>query len=40
MNLDPEDVVARITPGREAIMPVHLFGRPAPLDELPRSACR
>ena len=34
LNLDPEDVAARITPDTRAIMPVHLFGRPAPLDEL------
>jgi len=33
-NLDPEDVAARITPRTKAIMPVHLFGRPAPLAEL------
>ena len=33
-NLDPEDVAARITPRTRAIMPVHLFGRPAPLAEL------
>jgi len=33
-NLDVEDVAARITPQTRAIMPVHLFGRPAPLDEL------
>jgi dTDP-4-amino-4,6-dideoxygalactose transaminase len=33
-NLDPEDVGARITPRTRAIMPVHLFGRPAPLEEL------
>ena len=33
-NLDPEDVAARITPRTRAIMPVHLFGRPAPLDDL------
>jgi dTDP-4-amino-4,6-dideoxygalactose transaminase len=33
-NLDPEDVAARITNRTRAIMPVHLFGRPAPLDEL------
>jgi dTDP-4-amino-4,6-dideoxygalactose transaminase len=31
LNLDPEDVAARITPRTKAIMPVHLFGRPAPL---------
>jgi dTDP-4-amino-4,6-dideoxygalactose transaminase len=34
LNLDPEDVAARITPRTKAIMPVHLFGRPAPLPEL------
>jgi dTDP-4-amino-4,6-dideoxygalactose transaminase len=34
MNLDPEDVGARITPRTKAIMPVHLFGRPAQLAEL------
>ncbi len=34
MNLDPEDVAGRITPRTKAIMPVHLFGRPAPLAEL------
>ena len=34
MNLDPADVAARITPRTKAIMPVHLFGRPAPLAEL------
>jgi dTDP-4-amino-4,6-dideoxygalactose transaminase len=33
-NLDAEDVSARVTPRTRAIMPVHLFGRPAPLDEL------
>jgi dTDP-4-amino-4,6-dideoxygalactose transaminase len=36
MNLDPEDVAARVTPRTKAIMPVHLFGRPAPLAELAR----
>jgi dTDP-4-amino-4,6-dideoxygalactose transaminase len=34
LNLDPEDVAARITRKSKAIMPVHLFGRPAPLAEL------
>ena len=34
MNLDPEDVRARLTERAKAIMPVHLFGRPAPLGEL------
>ena len=34
LNLDPEDVSDRITERTKAIMPVHLFGRPAPLAEL------
>jgi dTDP-4-amino-4,6-dideoxygalactose transaminase len=34
LNLDPEDVAGRITERTRAIMPVHLFGRPAPVDEL------
>src|SRR3954447_11228266 len=34
LNLDPADVADRITPRTKALMPVHLFGRPAPLDEL------
>ena len=34
LNLDPEDVAAKITDRTRAIMPVHLFGRPAALDEL------
>jgi dTDP-4-amino-4,6-dideoxygalactose transaminase len=34
LNLDPDDVAARITPRTKAIMPVHLFGRPAALDRL------
>jgi dTDP-4-amino-4,6-dideoxygalactose transaminase len=34
LNLDPEDVSGRITDQTRAIMPVHLFGRPAPLAEL------
>jgi dTDP-4-amino-4,6-dideoxygalactose transaminase len=34
MNLDPEDVAAKITQKTKAIMPVHLFGRPAPLQQL------
>jgi dTDP-4-amino-4,6-dideoxygalactose transaminase len=33
-NLDPERVAERITPRTKAIIPVHLFGRPAPLEEL------
>ena len=34
LNLDPEDVAAKVTGRTRAIMPVHLFGRPAPMDEL------
>jgi dTDP-4-amino-4,6-dideoxygalactose transaminase len=34
LNLDPSDVADRITPKTKAIMPVHLFGRPAPVAEL------
>jgi dTDP-4-amino-4,6-dideoxygalactose transaminase len=34
MNLDPSDVGRRVTPKTKAIMPVHLFGRPAPLEAL------
>ena len=34
MNLDPEDVAARITQRTKAIIAVHLFGRPAPMAEL------
>jgi dTDP-4-amino-4,6-dideoxygalactose transaminase len=34
LNLDAEDVAARITGRTRAIMPVHLFGRPAPLADL------
>jgi dTDP-4-amino-4,6-dideoxygalactose transaminase len=36
LNLDPGDVERRLTPRTKAIMPVHLFGRPAPLDDLRR----
>src|SRR3954452_1833218 len=34
LNLDPEDVAAKITDRTRAIMPVHLFGRPAPMTEI------
>src|SRR6478609_11990959 len=34
LNLDPEDVATKITDRTRAIMPVHLFGRPAQMDEL------
>jgi dTDP-4-amino-4,6-dideoxygalactose transaminase len=35
LNLDPADVARRVTPRTKAILAVHLFGRPAPLDDLP-----
>lgn len=35
LNLDPGDVAARVTPRTKAIVAVHLFGRPAPIDCLP-----
>jgi dTDP-3-amino-3,4,6-trideoxy-alpha-D-glucose transaminase len=34
MNLDADDVAARITARTKAILAVHLFGRPAPMSEL------
>jgi dTDP-4-amino-4,6-dideoxygalactose transaminase len=34
LNLDPADVERRLTAKTRAIVPVHLFGRPAPLAEL------
>jgi dTDP-4-amino-4,6-dideoxygalactose transaminase len=34
LNLDPAAVAAAVTERTRAIMPVHLFGRPAPLAEL------
>lgn len=33
-NLDPNDVARKITPRTKAIIPVHLFGQAAPLDEI------
>jgi dTDP-4-amino-4,6-dideoxygalactose transaminase len=35
LNLDPADVSDRVTARTKAILAVHLFGRPAPLAELP-----
>jgi perosamine synthetase len=35
MNMDPEDAARRVTPRTKAILAVHLFGRPARLEELP-----
>ena len=34
LNLDPEDVATKITDRTRAVMPVHLFGRPAAMEEL------
>jgi dTDP-4-amino-4,6-dideoxygalactose transaminase len=34
LNIDPVDVAGRITESTRAIMPVHLFGRPAPVEDL------
>lgn len=33
-NIDPEDVKRKITPETSAILAVHIFGNPAPIDEL------
>lgn len=33
-NIDPEQVAKKITPKTKAIIPVHLFGQAAPMDEL------
>jgi dTDP-4-amino-4,6-dideoxygalactose transaminase len=35
LNVDPDDAGARVTERTKAIVPVHLFGRPAPLAALP-----
>ena len=34
LNLDPEDVAAKVTARTKALMPVHLFGRVMPLEPL------
>src|SRR3954469_1910618 len=34
LNIDVEDAAAKITSRTKAIMPVHLFGRPAAMDEM------
>jgi dTDP-4-amino-4,6-dideoxygalactose transaminase len=36
LNLDPADAAERVTPRTKAIVAVHLFGRRAPVDELPK----
>jgi perosamine synthetase len=40
LNLDPAAVEAAITPRTKAILPVHIFGYPAELDELEAIAAR
>ncbi len=35
MNIDPEGAARRVTPRTKAVLAVHLFGRPARLEELP-----
>jgi dTDP-4-amino-4,6-dideoxygalactose transaminase len=35
MNMDAADAVRRVTPRTKAVLAVHLFGRPAPLEQLP-----
>ncbi len=35
MNIDPEDAARRVTARTKAVLAVHLFGRPARLEELP-----
>jgi len=39
-NLDPALLEARITPRTKAIIPVHLYGQTAPMDEINRIAAR
>jgi dTDP-4-amino-4,6-dideoxygalactose transaminase len=34
LNIDPQDVVRKITPRTRAIVPVHYAGHPVPMDEL------
>jgi dTDP-4-amino-4,6-dideoxygalactose transaminase len=34
LNIDPQDVAGRITARTRAVMPVHLFGRPAAMEDL------
>ena len=39
-NIDPAVIEAAITPRTKAIIPVHLFGNPAPMDEIMEIAAR
>jgi dTDP-4-amino-4,6-dideoxygalactose transaminase len=34
LNIDPADVVRKLTPRTRAVVPVHFAGQPAPMDEL------
>jgi dTDP-4-amino-4,6-dideoxygalactose transaminase len=36
MNMDPADAARRVTPRTKAVLAVHLFGRPARIEELPQ----
>jgi perosamine synthetase len=36
MNMDPGDAARRVTARTKAVLAVHLFGRPAPLEDYPR----
>jgi dTDP-4-amino-4,6-dideoxygalactose transaminase len=36
MNIDPEDAARRVTARTKAVLAVHLFGRPARLEQLPQ----
>lgn len=40
LNIDPDQVEAAITPKTRAILPVHIFGAPAAMDELNAIAAR
>lgn len=39
-NLDPADIEAKLTPRTKAILAVHLYGKPAPMEEIGRIASR
>ena len=37
-NIDPKEIEKKITPSTKAILPVHIFGQPADMDEIMRIA--